>query len=193
MESRLLAAGRVCLDRGILEALNIDDLCAVAECTVGAFYSRFESKDAFFSALQFVICRERDTAVKRLLREAEAGDWSFDQVCAALISDLTSWYRINHGILRASLLHVENGENAWSPIRRLGLEHKILWLDLLEPKLPIALRPLERKHRIFFANQVINGTLVHILLNSPGPFGLKSRPIVERLTTMLKAYLTTPF
>jgi len=70
MESRLLVAGRVCLDSGDLEALNIDDVCASADCTVGAFYSRFESKEAFFTALQFVICRERDIEVKQLLRQS---------------------------------------------------------------------------------------------------------------------------
>jgi len=59
--------------------------------------------------------------------------------------------------------------------------------------LPVELPAPELKHRIFFANQIINGVLVHMLLNDPGPVHLKSRSAIERLTALLTAHLTMPF
>ena len=46
----LLKAGAEMLRRRSLAELSIEALCAEVGATVGAFYSRFESKDAYFNA-----------------------------------------------------------------------------------------------------------------------------------------------
>ena len=47
----LLEAAAVMLRERSLDELSIEDLCKRVGVTIGAFYGRFESKDAFFSAL----------------------------------------------------------------------------------------------------------------------------------------------
>lgn len=183
MEARLVATGRGMLDGMSLDTLSISSLCAAANCTVGAFYSRFDSKEAFFAAMQFVICRERDTEMAQLVLRAQG--WPLPRLCVALIDDLVGWYRRNKGVLRASLQHARHGESAWSPIRQLGTEHKAIWVGLLAP----LLTGRNRRSRVLFANQIVNGALVHMLLNDPGPVRLADDALSRELVRVLAAYL----
>jgi AcrR family transcriptional regulator len=188
--ANLIAAGHEMLNTRSLDALSIDDLCESAACTIGAFYSRFESKEAYFAAVQFVICQERDASLAKLVAAAERDAWPLAQICAALVSDLVAWYRSNHGVLRASLQHARHGENAWSSIKQLGVRHKAIWVALLGRRLAKKLSSREKRQRILFAHQVINGTLVHILLNDPGPVKLSDKAASERLILILVSYLS---
>lgn len=187
--TNLITTGHAMLNDRSLDALSIDELCTSAGCTIGAFYSRFESKESYFAAVQFVICADRDTALEALVSKARKQKWPVQRICPALISDLAQWYSENSGVLRASLLHRHNGESGWTPIMALGARHKAVWVELLSHHLPKQLSLRERKLRVQFAHQVVNGTLVHILLNDTGPMKLGDAATPARLSENMIAYL----
>ena len=54
----LLQAGAEMLRSHSLAELSIEALCRQVGATVGAFYSRFESKDAYFNALMALAARD---------------------------------------------------------------------------------------------------------------------------------------
>lgn len=190
--AKLISAGHAMLNARSLDALSIEDLCVATDCTVGAFYSRFESKEAYFAAVQFVVCADRDTSLAAVVADARKGKWSVRRICAVLVGDLAAWYRSNQGVLRASLLHSRHGESAWSSIKQLGTKHKAVWVGLLGSHLPRSLPARERRLRILFAHQMVNGTLVHMLLNDPGPLTLADDATPDRLTAAMIAYLSSP-
>src|SRR6202790_2508272 len=60
----LLEAAAAMLRERSLDELSIEDLCRRVGVTIGAFYGRFESKDAFFSALISLAVRKALAAVR---------------------------------------------------------------------------------------------------------------------------------
>src|SRR5262245_52037562 len=71
----LLEAGAEMLRTHSLAELPIEALCRQVGATVGAFYSRFESKEAYFNALMALAARDgesRLSAMKQDTRLTEA-------------------------------------------------------------------------------------------------------------------------
>ena len=61
----LLAAGAELLCSRTLAELSISELCVQIGATVGAFYSRFDSKEAYFNALLALTLRDgREQSLK---------------------------------------------------------------------------------------------------------------------------------
>ena len=189
VEVRLLQAGHALLDGRPLDTLSIESVCAKAHCSVGGFYRRFDSKEAFFAAIQHLVCRRRDEDLTGLVASV-GGDWTLDRKCTALAADLVGWYRDNFGVLRASLHMSANGDNAWRPMMELGYRHKAIWYDLLQHDLPDDLDAEEQRTRISFANQVVNGTLINMILNDPGPVHLSEDRCIADLAAVMRGYLT---
>ena len=59
----LLKAGADMLKGRSLDELSIEDLCAEVDATVGAFYSRFDSKEVYFGALLTLAARDGEALV----------------------------------------------------------------------------------------------------------------------------------
>ena len=66
----LLAAGAEMLRSHSLAELSIEALCRQVGATVGAFYSRFESKDAYFNALMALAARDGERRVSEMAAAA---------------------------------------------------------------------------------------------------------------------------
>ncbi len=62
----LLQAGAELLRTRSLGELSIETLCAKVGATVGAFYSRFESKEAYFNALMALAARDGERRLSEL-------------------------------------------------------------------------------------------------------------------------------
>ena len=60
---------------------------------------------------------------------------------------------------------------------------------MLRRRLPMKLSARERKLRVQFAHQVVNGTLVHMLLNDPAPLKVGDAATPTRLTANMISYL----
>src|SRR5579871_1680344 len=76
----LLEAGAEALRSCPFDELSINDLCAKVGATIGAFYGRFESKDAFFNAMVELMVRQCLIAIDTALSD--------DAIAGATLSDL---------------------------------------------------------------------------------------------------------
>src|ERR1700719_5370207 len=70
MTAALLEAGADMLRTRSLSELSIEVLCTKVGATVGAFYSRFDSKEAYFNALIELAARDGDRGLS-LMAEKE--------------------------------------------------------------------------------------------------------------------------
>src|SRR6476659_981411 len=70
----LLQAGAELLRARSLGELSIEALCAKVGATVGAFYSRFESKEAYFNALMALAARDGEQRLGDMRRPSPDTD-----------------------------------------------------------------------------------------------------------------------
>ena len=63
--AELMRAGLVLLKDRDFDRLSIADLCAATGTTVGSFYARFDSKEAYVRALQLGVVEESRRAMRR--------------------------------------------------------------------------------------------------------------------------------
>ncbi|MBV8849800.1 MAG: TetR/AcrR family transcriptional regulator [Methylobacteriaceae bacterium] len=180
----LLAAGERLLKTNSLEELSIESLCAEFGATVGAFYSRFESKEAYFRALQLMAAR-RGTARFAALRESGAlARADLPELCRLFAASAAAWFRENEGVLRASLQHNSTHPERWSDFKELGRRFVAESMPALLARMGPGKRAAQTQN-IAFAFQVMFGTLVNAVLNDPGPVGLNDRQLPQRLAQTL--------
>src|ERR1700761_6436071 len=65
----LLQAGAEMLRSRSLAELSIEALCAKVGATVGAFYSRFDSKEAYFNTLVALAARDGQRGLSRIAQD----------------------------------------------------------------------------------------------------------------------------
>lgn len=170
----LLEAGARLLRERAFDALGVQEICAAAGATEGAFYGRFADKTAYFAVLQNFL-----SAVGR-------GPQTLEAICTALAEMTLRRYRENLGIYRAALKH--SAEGSWEPFRQLGDRYRQALTALLSPLLP-EVPEADRAMHVRFAYQVMIGTLVHATLNDPGPLRLDDPRMVRELARMMTRYL----
>jgi AcrR family transcriptional regulator len=185
----LLDAGKTLLHQRSLEELSVEALCAEAGATVGSFYGRFESKHAFFVTMQRIhVIRAREFLPEleaQLLKDVS----SLERLCQGVVKITVNRFRDDLGVLRASLQHCREG--MWEPLRRLGEEYRAVVTAQIAPHLE-HLPPKTRELRVRFGFQALTGTLVHAVLNNPGPLGLDDDRLVGELSRLLHSYMEAP-
>lgn len=182
----MLEAGRTLLLDRSLEALTIETVCRTSKTTIGAFYGRFESKEAFFVTLQRVQTLQADDMVAEFTARQSRGPMNVDRLCEDMVHLAVSNFRFYGGVLRAALQHSREG--MWDVYKAQGDRYRSVLVDQLSPRLehlPLA----QRRLRILFAYQALAGTLVHIVLNDPGPLHLHDEALTAELVRMARAYL----
>ena len=187
----LMAAGRRMLNDRSLEELSIVELCREVDATTGAFYNQFDSKAAFFRALQRSVCDQRARQFDAFMADVQAQQIAPAEMVARLVRNFVEHVRQDGGVIRASLLHVRTDEDWWAPFRQLGAHHKQLLGAWLVPRLP-QLKASQRQLRVDFAHQALSGAIVHTLLNRPGTLGLADEALIRELTRLVRSYLELP-
>src|SRR5882724_9664366 len=81
----LLEAAAVMLRERSLDELSIEDLCKRVGVTIGAFYGRFESKDAFFSALMSLAARKALAAVRAAVADEDNLGTGLQEACRRVV------------------------------------------------------------------------------------------------------------
>lgn len=185
----LIKAGETLLMDRSFESLSIEDVCAKAGTTVGAFYGRFENKQAFLVAMQRYASLRGAARLQDFFEQKTAENAPLDDICRALVSMQVKGYRANLGVMRSSLRHQEDG--MWDIFRELGDRQRAVLTELISPHL-VHLPQAQRALRIQFSHQLMVGMLVHATLNNPGPVHLQDASLIQELTTMLTAYLSSP-
>jgi len=182
MTLALLRAGADMLRTRSLAELSIETLCAEVGVTVGAFYSRFESKDAYFNALMALAARDGEQRLGEIRRPAPEPD--LEKLCHIVVSGIIAWMRNHEGVLRAALQHDDTRPDKWTPFKALAKATTTRATPLLLPAMGKG-RTAAKSRAIAFGLQVVLGTLVNAILNDPGPLSLGSKEMETRLASCL--------
>jgi AcrR family transcriptional regulator len=181
----LLKAGAEMLRTHSLQELSIEALCREVGATVGAFYSRFESKEAYFNVLIELAAREGGRALGQIPASAKLRDIDLAKLCPVLVSGLTNWMRAHEGVLRAALQHGDTRRpGSWTPFKRLAGGIRLRTTPLLLSAMGKARKPAKTR-TIAFGFQVVFGTLVNAILNDPGPVSIHDKEMETRLARCL--------
>ena len=184
----LMRAAGTLLNKRALDQISISEICAEAGVTTGAFYSRFESKEAFFSALQYVVCERRAREFDEFIAKTDLNNMPLAECCRQLAEIVVRNVRSDIGLLRASLHQSRLNKDWWTPFRDLGARHKSLLTSALAGHV-MHLPRRQRSMRLQFAYQMMAGTVVHTILNEPGPLKIDDKNFVGELAHMLVSYL----
>jgi AcrR family transcriptional regulator len=180
MTLALLKAGAEMLRTHSLSELSIEALCKKVGATVGAFYSRFESKEAYFNALIELAARDGDRGLSRIAENDPFKGADLAEICRILVRGITEWIRNHEGVLRATLQHGGTRPDRWTPFKRRARA----MTERATPLLLIAMgrgREAAKKRSIAFGFQLVLGTLVNAILNDPGPISLRDGEMEARL------------
>ena len=180
----LLQAGAELLRTCSLGELSIEKLCAKVGATVGAFYSRFESKEAYFNALMALAARDGEFRLSELPADAALNDADLATRCRFLVSGVIAWIRGHEGVLRAALRHDDTRPDKWTTFKQLARATTERATPLLLPAMGKG-RKAAKTHTIAFGFQVVLGTLVNAILNDPGPLSLHDKEMEVRLGNCL--------
>ena len=184
----LVLAGERLLESKSLSELRIEDVVRAADVSVGAFYSRFENKEAFFSAIQLKVVSEVfDTAKNEILRIAATKD---DAVLADELAELlVRVYRQHQSVYIASARYVAVNGEAWHPFRELGhrvaaflVKHLGSRLAAGSDEAPEVLVPMTL--------QVVNGTLLNAVLNNPGPVSIDDPRMKKNIARVMRCFFS---
>jgi len=182
----LLSAGADMLRSRSLAELSIETLCAEVGATVGAFYSRFESKEAYFNALMALAARDGEQRLEGIRRPPP--ETSLDKLCQIIVSGIIVWMRNHEGVLRAALQHDDTRPDKWTPFKALAQATTAHATPLLLPVMGKG-RKAAKARTIAFGFQVVLGTLVNAILNDPGPLSLRAKEMEARLAGCLSLLL----
>lgn len=185
----MLAAGRELLATRTLEDLAVEQVCHLAGTTVGAFYKRFASKHDFFLTMQRLqALRGRAVHDQFAGRHARAMR-PLSQLCHEMVEVQVRSFRSNAGVIRAALQHTHEG--LWDIYKAAGDHYRAVLIDSLMPYLAHLPRR-QAQERVRFAFQVVAGTLIHALLNKPGPLDIDNDKLTSELALVVESYLSRP-
>jgi AcrR family transcriptional regulator len=180
----LLRAGAEMLRKRSLAELSIEVLCAEVGATVGAFYSRFESKEAYFNALVELAARDGNALLSQMMRNEGLTDRSLAELSRLIVDGMVGWMRNHQGVLRAALRHDDTRPDRWSRFKHLAQTTVVN----VTPPLLRAMgksRRVAKTRTIAFGFQVVFGTLVNAILNDPGPLSIHDNEMAVRLSGCL--------
>ncbi|GMO19718.1 TetR/AcrR family transcriptional regulator [Bradyrhizobium sp. TM233] len=178
----LLRAGAEMLRTRSLAELSIEALCTEVGATVGAFYSRFESKETYFNALMALATRDGEERLAGI--KPPSPDPGLDRLCQIIVSGIIAWMRNHEGVLRAALQHDDTRPDKWTPFKALAQATSARATPLLLPAMGKG-RKAAKSRAIAFGFQIVLGTLVNAILNDPGPLQLSSKEMETRLAGCL--------
>lgn len=178
----LLEAGAGMLRTRSLAELSIEALCAKVGVTVGAFYSRFESKGAYFNALMALAARDGEQHLAGLERPSH--EVPLDRLCHGIVSGVVAWMRCHEGVLRAALQRDDTRPDKWTTFKSLARATTARATPLLLPAMGKG-RTAAKTRVIAFGFQVVLGTLVNAILNDPGPLSIHANEMEKRLAQCL--------
>lgn len=196
--AKMLQAGRELIEAsGNLDDLSINDIVERAGTSIGAFYRRFDNKDAFFEVVQDRVMAEGLVYVREMLERDPV--WRSNDAGAladAMVAFYVLVFRRNRGLYHASLLRSSQLKPSWDAAKEANREV----LALLAPRLVDALLAVRGASasqaaldfEVRASVQMINGLLVNSILNDPGPLSLASRRLRPWLQTAFRRNLGLP-
>jgi AcrR family transcriptional regulator len=176
----LLEAAAAMLRERSLDELSIEELSRRVGVTIGAFYGRFESKDAFFSALMSLAARRALAALRTAVSDEDNLGTGLEQACRRIVEVAVDVVRRNVGVVRAASQYESVYPERWGTVRATGSA----MVDLARPLLLARMgrgRAAAKERSIGFSFQMMFGTLVNAVLHQPKLVSLDEPEMVDRL------------
>jgi AcrR family transcriptional regulator len=173
---KLIATGFKMLELHDLQDISIAELTREAGYSVGAFYSRFRSKDEFFDALVARHLEIRTETHIHLFATLPT-----ESLLSELITDVVSYYWEHRKFWRAVIVRSVRDAEFWEPIRRHGHDFTERFVDRVHREIG---RPLNQQEEanVNFAFLVTLGTINSTIINQHGPVFMGQKLFVEELT-----------
>lgn len=183
----LIQAGRDALEEKGLDAVTISELARSAGASVGAFYGRFENKEAFFFAIQEITIAEIGADLRAYFAQPDIEAADNAEFLKAIADCWVRVFRTHRGLYIAAAKHSSALPGAWTPFKRLGWNSAALVVEKLSPRLKKrGISDPEREIRV--ALQFVNSLLVNATLNDPGPIRLDDKDMEENITRFLCSF-----
>lgn len=176
----LLQAGLALLEKEDLETITVADITRKAGYSVGAFYTRFHSKDEFFEAL---VLHHLETRTQELMTLFET--LPIERLARDYVVNLVNYYWPRRRFWRAVLHRCMRDPDFWEPIRQRWHVHSGYFIKRLVEEIG---RPLsdQEERRIYFAFQVSLGTVNSMLIYRTGPVAIGQQSFVEELSRVFE-------
>lgn len=172
----LLEAGLTLLQEEDLEAITVADITRKAGYSVGAFYTRFHSKDEFFEAL---LLHHLETRTEELI--ALFARLPLERLASDYVVNLVNYYWPRRRFWRAVLHRCMRDPDFWEPIRQRWHVHSGRFIERVVEEIKRPLTEAEER-RIYFAFQVSLGTVNSMLIYRTGPVAIGQQAFVEELS-----------
>ncbi len=177
----LLEAGAEALRTSTFDELSINDLCAKVGATIGAFYGRFESKDAFFNAMVELMVRQCLTAINTALSDEAVSGGTLSDLCRQIVGVIVHAIHHHEGVLRAAMQYKTTHPSRWGKVRDTAHAIREVSTPLLLARMGHG-RAAAKTRTIGFAFQLVFGTLINGILNQPKPVAVEDEEMVDRLS-----------
>jgi len=185
-----IRAGAEALNDIRLNDLTVSGLCKRSGNSVGAFYTRFRDKDAYFRALRVytVMSLEHETIARfnvDSLRDATVKQ-TLEKFVDLMVDIFTSRYR---GVIRESLLLILEPDDPWAPMRGSAVKIVTTLQQSLETVLPTN-TAVDVSTRCRFCFQLVVGPLQNELLNDYHVFTTRDNSLRNGLKEAVCAYMS---
>lgn len=165
---RALDAARALVATRDFDAIPIRELAAAAGYSVGNFYYRFGTKDAFFDLLLEEMIARRLAEVRETLSREPIRD-----LPEVLARGALATHRANAGLLRSAIKKQLAGEGKWERVSGMGREIAAAFTDAVERAQSGRLSPLQRE-QIAFSFVWLYGLLTQSVLELNTIFGMEA-------------------
>jgi AcrR family transcriptional regulator len=185
----LLRVGLRKLEQNGVDSLSMAEVAAEAGSSVGSLYFRFGDKNQFVSAILSLALNDTRDKIGEMLGAARSERWSPEETLGHWVATMVDIIGQHRALLRAVLRHSLSQPEAWDPIRQFGrdtVEQLMRVLGEAEP--PMAVPDWQRRVRVGL--QVVHGTLLNMIISSPGPLTFEhAKATARELSTVMVRYV----
>ena len=193
---RFLEAAEDLLEEGTFDDVSIVEIARRAGRSVGAFYARFENKEALFGELRR---RTMTSLVTSFNESLDGADWqqlTLEERCRLLVATVAQLYAGHRGVMRSLALRARSRSDRELEEKGPRINESMYRraAGVLEQLLE-HLEPSARGVRARMGLSVVAASLrEHVLFDEIGlsPVGIDQKGLVEELTRVLASYLQSP-
>ncbi len=185
-----IEAGLDALNRMRLSELRVSDLARSCNCSVGSFYTRFESKQAYLRVLKAAAMSACDLEIDARVSEDMLRALGPERGLEALVDLMADIFSGRfRGLLRETLLRILEPDDPWAPMRASARRIIGNYHAALGDAFP-HLGAEEARLRLSFCFQIVVGVLQNDLVNDYHVFSTRDRSVRAALKRNVLAYMS---
>lgn len=134
LQDKFVSAGRDVLQHTRLNDISVPDLARAASSSVGGFYSRFETKSAFFDFLRMRMLQEHMAIYDRDLSPESLRNTGRFAISEATVDVMLSIFSGPwRGVLREAYATISERPDTWEPMNKRGQFVRARITELYKP------------------------------------------------------------